>query len=292
MSIDKNKIPIILLLGEGHSGSTLIDVMMNSHPDVVGVGEISHYCRSLKMDGICSCGEGLKRCSFWKKIFDGLDCSIFKLPYRKKIDFLLNRTNYFYFEGDKEYKFDSQRYTMEVENLFRRIQSVSGKRVIFDSSKTPERAELILGNDNLDILILHLVRDGKGVVYSNYKLGRNPFYFMRRWMSVNLRIEIIKMRQKNIKIMFVHYDDLIKRPEYILNSILKNFDLKFSKEMFKSDGKYHQVGGNSKSRFFNDISDIKYDKVWEKKLGLLNKIIFNVLFGWLNIFYKYKPRKY
>jgi len=39
----KEKTKLVLLIGSGRSGSTLIDLIVNMHPKVLGLGEISNW---------------------------------------------------------------------------------------------------------------------------------------------------------------------------------------------------------------------------------------------------------
>ena len=85
------KIPVILLVGEGHSGSTLLDLIMDSHSQIVGVGELSHYSKHFNFGELCSCGKQIKDCEFWQKVFSDIDASKLPLIYRKKLGFLYNK---------------------------------------------------------------------------------------------------------------------------------------------------------------------------------------------------------
>jgi len=290
---DNKKIPIIMLVGEGHSGSTLLDLIMDSHSQVVGVGELSHYSKHFNSGELCSCGKQIKDCEFWQKVFEGIDTSKLPLIYRKKLDFFLNKNEYFYYR-DFEKKLDTEKYVHMIELVYKNILQVSGKKIVFDSSKNYDRAEaLIKFNQNLDIILLHLVRDGRGVAYSNIKLGRNGYEFMKKWMISNLKIELVKKRNKNIRNIFISYEDFVKNPERVLKYILNQFDLSFENKMLNFGNViHHQPGGNFNLRIKAKTDEIKLDQKWKEKMSMKDKIIFNILFGWLNLFYKMKLKVY
>ncbi len=286
---NKKKIPVIMLVGEGHSGSTLLDLIMDSHSQVVGVGELSHYDKHLKLGGLCSCGRLIKDCKFWQKVFEDVDSSKLPLIYRKKGDFLCNKNIYFYYK-DSEKKLDRVDYTNTAEQVYKNILQFSGKKIVFDSSKDYDRAEaLIKFNQNLDITLLHLVRDGRGVAYSNIKLGRNGYEFMKKWMISNLKIELVKKRNKNVRNIFILYEDFVKNPERVLKYILNQVDLSFEDKMLNFGNViHHQPGGNFNLRIKAKTDEIKLDEKWKRKMSLKDKIIFNILFGWLNFFYRFR----
>ncbi len=287
------KIPVILLIGEGHSGSTLLDLIMDSHSQIVGVGELSHYNNHLNSGELCSCGKQIKDCEFWQNVFENIDASKLPLMYRKKTDFLYNKNEYFYY-SDYEKKLDTEEYIRITEQVYKNILQFSNKKIIFDSSKSCDRAEAIIKfNKNIEIVLLHLVRNGKGVTYSNIKLGRQGFGFMKKWMMSNLKTELVKNRNKNIQNIFVLYEDFVKNPERVLKYILDQFDLSFEDKMLNFGNViHHQPGGNFNLRIKTKTDKIKLDKKWKRKMSLKDKIIFNFLFGWLNLFYKLKPKKY
>ncbi|HED37759.1 MAG TPA: hypothetical protein ENI76_05885 [Ignavibacteria bacterium] len=269
----------------------MIDLVMDSHSKIAGVGELSHYCKHLPTDEPCSCGERLKNCSFWQKVFKNIDCSKLKIFYRSGVNFLLNKKKYLYYAG-KEKEFNADEYVRLIEKVYKNILFYSGKEVVFDSSKDPDRAEAIIrfGKD-LDIVLLHLVRNGKGVSYSNIRLGRSSFRFMKKWLFLNLKIEIIKLRNRKVKNIFVSYEDFTKNQKEVLCYILSSFDLLFEPEMLNiRNYTHHQPGGNFKLRITEKSSIIKTDEVWKTKMSIKDKVVFNTLFGWLNLFYKIKVK--
>lgn len=57
----------IYILGFGHSGSTLLDIMLSNHPNVIGVGEIyklHRYGWIANEDRRCACGVLHYKCLF------------------------------------------------------------------------------------------------------------------------------------------------------------------------------------------------------------------------------------
>ncbi len=63
------------------------------------------------------------------------------------------------------------RYAEYTGALFNAIADLSGADVIVDSSKSPARALALSRTPGLDVRMLHLVRDVRGVAYSLRKLS-------------------------------------------------------------------------------------------------------------------------
>jgi len=286
---NENKIPVLMVVGAGHSGSTLMDLIFDSHSQIVGVGELAQYQR-LKEEWLCGCGKKLKECEFWQKVFQDVDNSKLRRFCEKTINFLFKRK---YFYADSQEKVDVGRYIETTEKVYGNILANAGKKIIFDSSKNPIRAEILLQSRKLNITLLHLVRDGRGVVYSHVKRGKPSFYFMKRWAMNNIKVEIVKLRNRRVKNIFVYYDDFVKEPEKIIKYVLRELGLAFEPAMLNFRERVHHLSaGNYPLIFLKKDNEIKPDREWEKKLPLKDKVLFNLLFGWLNIFYKIKPKKY
>ena len=63
---------ILYIAGIGRSGSTLLDAMLDSHPELFGAGELTHVFEEIAHDARCSCGNSYSRCDFWQEVLRGL----------------------------------------------------------------------------------------------------------------------------------------------------------------------------------------------------------------------------
>jgi len=62
-------IRVLYIAGEGHSGSTFLDIMLGNHPDVFGAGELSNLPRGGWIDNeYCTCGRQANDCPFWSYV--------------------------------------------------------------------------------------------------------------------------------------------------------------------------------------------------------------------------------
>ena len=126
----RNAMKVIYIAGTSHSGSTLLDLMLNAHPAIISVGEIFKLNRQLKPRGDkgryvpCSCGApSLWQCPFWSRVNDHVEQS----------------------HGKSLVDFDVQGYGELDEApapnvaVFEAIAEVAGKKIVVDSSKMPRR---------------------------------------------------------------------------------------------------------------------------------------------------------
>lgn len=66
---------LLYITGSGHSGSTLLNLMLNCHSKISALGEAHRLWLSAQIDeGVhrCTCGQSVKECEFWQKVSEGL----------------------------------------------------------------------------------------------------------------------------------------------------------------------------------------------------------------------------
>lgn len=282
---NQQKIPVIHVVGAGHSGSTLLDLIMDSHSQIVGVGEMSHFYRSWRMGNWCSCGYRLQDCSFWNTAIQGTDYQALDRMHQNKYSFFLGRTDGFYYGAErKENEVDTERYTKALADVYRRLMEQTGASVVFDSSKSPERAWLLMNSDLFDVYVLHLVRDGRGVLYSHTKHGRAALPYIISWVRRNIRATIVRRRASRSHRFFVRYEDFVHSPERLIRGMLEKIGLSLEPQMMNFRAfDHHQAGGNVALRIRTFSRTIQQDVTWRKKLTFQQRIVFAIcggLFNW------------
>jgi hypothetical protein len=65
---------IVYIMGDGRSGSTLLDSILNNSDYSISIGEFSRFwTRYLEGKSKCGCGENIKFCCLWAQIIEELD---------------------------------------------------------------------------------------------------------------------------------------------------------------------------------------------------------------------------
>lgn len=171
---------VLFIGGWGRSGSTLAERLLSEMPDVVGAGEVTHlWIRALQENQECACGEPFADCPFWtsvgKAAFDGwakIDIEDV-LALKGRVD----RTRYVARLALPtrltRRRADLLRYAELYRRIYAGIAEVTGARVIVDSSKHASLAFALRHHTGIDLRVLHLVRDGRGVAYS---WSKEPVY--------------------------------------------------------------------------------------------------------------------
>ena len=178
-----SKIRLIYILAASHSGSTLLAMLLSSHPDVCTVGELKATSLGDPHKYRCSCRQLIKECPFWNDIqedmatrgFDfnitnaGTDIRTDMSPYVQRLLKPLHRSLTIETVRDMALNL-SPVWRENLPKILTRnlalIQCVAartGKNIIVDSSKIGIRLKYLLRIPELDIRIIRAIRDGRGV---------------------------------------------------------------------------------------------------------------------------------
>jgi hypothetical protein len=260
---------LIYIVGSGHCGSTLLDMILGAHSKVFGAGEI----QNLKFENKCACLKYISDCEKWKSLKGKINPENLTI-FRDKINFLKNSDNFYFLKNKKNI----------LDNIIKNNPEIE---FIVDSSKDIDRLEFLLKYSNLDIYVIHLVRDGRAVSWSYIRKYKKVFPWIFKWFLSNLKIEIFKKRHSKKKLIFIKYENFIEDPEKEIKKILRLINLDYKKSMLKFRNRnQHQVGGNRMR--LGSSNTIKKDMEWKGKMPSKYKVLFNLLFGIFNIGYKVK----
>jgi hypothetical protein len=191
--------------------------------------------------------------------------------------------------------------------LYEAICETSGKPIVVDSSKSPLRAFALLFCRSIDLYLIHLVRDGRGVVWSYMKpksrkkdpdAGIPRDFFPRPswktsllWIFQNYQSDRVAGRAGSEKALRLHYEQLNQNPVSALDRIggLVGEDLSDLATAL-AEGRPmligHTVAGNS-IRMSSSIT-LRSDVEWTRKLPDKDRRIFWLLAGWWARRYGYR----
>ena len=231
--MDKNK--IIYIAGLGHSGSTLLDMLLGSHSNIVGLGEITPFLkrkdREIDDKSTCSCGKLGSECDFWSNI-------------DKIIKNEVNTTNSY----------------LKLSDFF--FKKYGNNKILVDSSKN-SYSYLQEINKKYDLKILFLTRDFRSWTFSRHanKGGLTSIWALR-WFAEIKKLEY-QFKKMNLDFFKVGYEELALYPEFILKRICNFIDIDFQENMLNPNNtKSHIINGNLLRADKEKRSSIKYDGRW------------------------------
>jgi Sulfotransferase family len=250
---------IIFIASLGHSGSTLLDLMLNAHPQLVSVGELkqlSRYARFIPppRKHRCTCmTESLWDCPFWSRV-----SALTEKACGRTIGELNVET----------YK-DPESFHSDNVELFNAISAVAGKEYIVDSSKDPSRLRLLMDNPALEVFPIFLLRDPKGQICSSLRKGQNMVRAIADYAIINRRIySSIKDRPHAV----VRYEDLVRNPESTLSTLMEAIGLDFNLVQLRwAEKERHNVGGNRMRR--QKTSKLELDDSWRRTLSVPRRLL-------------------
>lgn len=257
-------IKVAFILGCGYSGSTLLDLILGSHSDMVGLGEIhaKAFDAFLSQNQMCTCLFRARECHFWKKVSERLRESTGEDPFR------LAPVN-----GGPD---SIVRNTVE---LYRAVKEVSSAGILVDSSKRSRRARLLSESGMIEPKVIHLVRDGRGVAYSYLKRGHTFGQAVSQWKETNDSISEWLGRGGAPEHVRVRYEDLCARPAEIVRRVCDLLGVGWEPGMMSFGQRtHHNVRGNP-MRFTIDDSAIKLDEAWKAQLGADDLDLFEAVAG-------------
>jgi len=258
---------VVFIASLSHSGSTLLDLMLNAHPDVASVGELKQLGRFARLEKPnrrlrCTCGaDSLLTCEFWTKV-----SALTKAATGRTIG-VLNVEDY-----EDKAQFDEDNVA-----LFEAIAAVSGKHYVVDSSKQVTRLALLLENPGLDVYPIFLIRDPKGQICSSQKTASSLLRLIGNYVRTNREIyDLVKHRPHSL----VRYEELVGSPEQVLGALMRELGLSFDpRQLDWASQVRHNVGGNGMRR--TSSSELKLDDKWRGEFTLLQKLAIDAgtLFG-------------
>jgi len=251
-------VKVIFIASLSHSGSTLLDLMLNAHPEVASVGELKQLGRFARLEKPnrqlrCTCGaESLLSCKFWTRVSD-----LTKAATGRTIG-----------ELNVEDYDEAESFHRDNAALFQAIATVSGKRYVVDSSKHVARLSLLIKNPALDVFAVFLLRDPKGQICSSKKSSASLVKLIGNYVRTNREIhELVKDRPHSV----VRYEELVRNPEQVLDSLMRQLGLSFDRQQLEWASQIrHNVGGNGMRR--SHSSELKLDEKWRDHLTLLQKL--------------------
>jgi len=288
---DPQAVRVLFVGGLGRSGSTLVDRVMSQMTEVCSVGELVHlWERAVRDDERCGCGLPFHRCPFWTEVgqiaFGGwaaVDVSEV-LRLRAAVD----RTRFIPRLAlprlPDAVRADLDRYTDLHLRVYQAVRQVSGCEVVLDSSKHASLAFALRWSRGVDLRVLHLVRDARGVAYSwskqvrrpevvddvDYMPQYSPTYVSALWTAQNAAFHLL--RATRVPVLRLRYEDVLDDPETALHR-LRAFcglpprpgGLDFLHEDRVDLGVGHTVAGNP-MRFRTGSVALRRDEQWHTEL--------------------------
>lgn len=306
-----NPIKYIYICSAGHSGSTLLDLLLGSHSQIESLGEIIQLSKNFSLNTLCTCGEPVQSCAVWRKVVyvlnEQLGINIFDDPYALNMGSPNPQVIKDKLHSTYRYKLKSKflnglryvelKYQLAflkhfpnpiyeaIENTFlvyEAVRNVLRCQMIVDSSKSYLKAIGIYKQNPHNVRILFLCRDGRAVFYSNMKRSFAPNKSLHAWKNHYKRaIPLLEKYVDGSHILRVKYEHIARDPTAELKRICRFLNIDFETDMLNFANHAHHITNGNDMRF-SKSSEITADTEWLYKLSQADRVFFDRMAGSLN----------
>jgi hypothetical protein len=277
----------VYVAGSGHTGSTLLALLLDSHPEIACVGETSVKPKIRRKGGQarqrCSCGAKVGDCAFWTRVFehvraDGHDFGAeswsndyrFEHPIAQRLlsracssgggrDLVRWAAGALPFYRDRIANIDAVN-----RSFIRAVLKISGAQVFADTSKRVPRLLHLMRLPDLDVKIVLLVRDVRGYAASAKRRGEAVLDAARTWHRHQIIFSDLAATLPEERLHRVRYEDLCAHPNETLNGLWRFCGVEPFDAPTAITAAEHHVLGNS-MRMAGQIR-IRLDQSWTQRL--------------------------
>ncbi|MGH3649023.1 MAG: sulfotransferase family protein [Micromonosporaceae bacterium] len=304
-----SQVRVLFLGGLGRSGTTLAERILGQLPGVVPLGEVVHlWQRDLLDDERCGCGEAFSGCGFWREVgelaFGGWHAVDAGWVLRLKSD--VDRTRHIpRLRGPRlaPAHYDAVRaYASYYRRVYAAAARVAGATTVIDSSKHPSLAYCLRWAPEIDLRVVHLVRDPRGVAYSWTKTVRRPeadgehmtrYHPARAALLWNLHNTALDtLGRSGVPVHRVRYEDFVNDPVGATKEIaefagVEPGDLGFLSGDHVDLTSNHSAAGNP-MRFRTGRIPLRTDEAWRTGLSTSRQRLVTAFTGPLLSRYGYR----
>jgi hypothetical protein len=242
--------------------------MLGSQPEAMFAGELKDYKRRMQSEilgtgAFCSCGESRETCEFWSAVQSlyGSESELNPAPGFSWRNLVIG------FKLLAGLGLRRRRVTAHG-SLIKAVYEVARARYsdlvyVVDSSKSINNLDAISRSPDVEVSVIHLIRDGLAVAGSYKKRGFGPLYGMCSWSIGNIFVWLY-LRRRGLRSMRVDYRALCLGDEATYRALNEFLGTNLKPDTAAEDirrTRYHIVSGNGKvRRSASDFQGIRYSE--------------------------------
>jgi len=286
------------------SGSTLLAMLLNAHPQIATVSEMHGPNPRLVQDintYRCSCGELIHECPFWDQVkakmadqgfaFKTTDFDVAfgdhslggRLRYGSLRSNLLESIRDDVCQMLPGPRAEMDRLIARNEAFVHAVLDITGKTVFVDTTKRTRRFRYLHKYSSLDVRVVFLIRDARGSVASQMRhyprVSASEAAYA--WVKGISGIERVWKQIPAQSRMLLRYEDLCREPQTTLQGLYRFFDVDpdFVLDDLESLPPHHIVGNAARMR---PLSQIQLDERWKRVLSPDQLDVIHQIAGSLN----------
>lgn len=262
-----SKPKVVLIAGAAHGGTTILNMVLGQHPRIFATGKLRDFPAGdvFSETNICSCGEPAPACPYWRQVRERYQSYHDRSPEEK------------------------------LPELFRLISELSGRDFVGDVTHNVHYAGLLQQTAGIELYLVHVVRDGRGVVYSRLRkdirmgvLDDSPlkrlqrvFRITRRW-SWQIRRYAALEKKLGSRAVRVSYEAICRDPRATLQAVGDCLGLDFNAigERLAAGQPLqpvpHMIRGNAKLRAHRSVV-LRHDTAYLTEMPRLERGLFQLV---------------
>jgi hypothetical protein len=233
---------VLYIGGYSRSGSTLLDCMLGQLPGVFSTGELAYiWSHGLRENRLCGCGERFLDCPFWTRVGETAFGGWEQVDVDRMVGLerAVNRHRYVPMllvpQISPAFRRKLEEYASVLGRIYRGILVVSGAHLIVDSTIDPAYGFVLTHVKDLDVELVHMVRDSRATAFSwtrwqrrhdrvdtvMYQRRFHPATTAARWVIYHLLIHLLARRTARPRTR-VLYEHVVASPKDQIRRIMRN----------------------------------------------------------------------
>ena len=273
---------VLLIAGYSRSGSTVLARILAEVDGFVSPGELRYlWQRGVIENRRCDCGEPCLECPFWQNVLikafgsapppdiEGI------LDLQRRVDRVFRIPALTRSTGDLPG--DVATYLRYHEHLYQAIEEMTGAKCIVDTSKDPSYGHVLALSEEIDLAVVHLVRDSRAVAYSWTREKHDPGTGkpMSRQHPLRSALEwdvaqwaASRLTRRVVPSITIRYEDFVAEPASAVRRVLQLMGEVAEPPLDGTRVRLtpgHAVSGNP-MRFESGVVTIREDDHWLEAL--------------------------
>ncbi|MFC4535756.1 sulfotransferase [Sphaerisporangium dianthi] len=274
---------VLYITGWLRSGSTLLGNVLNELPGVLHAGELHYLWQNGVLragtNSVCGCGEQVRACSLWSAVLastgegDLEAARRVTAAQRRSLRTRHTRARLAEVRSGGPAAAPVTAVLDRMAGLYRELAARGGERLVVDGSKYPAEAAALLGREDLDVQVLHVVRDPRATALSYHKSKQyispmSPAASTAYWTAFNAASELVGSAAGE-RYLRVRHEDLVAGPAEVVERVIRFAGLDDATPVDAGGtvhlGPNHTVTGNP-DRLTHGAVSIRGDERWRTEL--------------------------
>lgn len=256
----------VYIICSGHSGSTLLDLMLSNAANVFSMGEILRLEQAINDGTLCSCRAPVAKCRVWEPIIE---------PFSSQ------NINVFAYGADANLtKAKSlQKDFLEIYPSFaRQVLEATGTDAICDSSKQLDRLKLLSEMRELELFVLYIQRHPGGVARSQMQKGRPFFEQVLVWIKRNFEISHF-LKTASVPFKQLQYEALVTHPDNTMKTIFRFLEISFDPALTTDFHKLRHLIEGNRIRMNHQQLRVQPPSLWQNGLNGFQRLFANSVYA-------------